>query len=545
MFRRFLVLATAGAAAALAACQSDPLSVTNKNAPVVTDLLNSPSGAQTLTSRFFQFAYSGQYGSSDAIWPQTQVLSGENEGTVANFGLLTRGGFPRSAIDNTPNNPIQAGNVRDFSFLTRTSRQASLVINALNQFASSYDAGTAARNRSFAYFTLGYSLGHIALIYDSAAVITPATSIDTLPKFSAASDVMKVALAMLDTAQQIAAAPTATVAIPTTWMSTSSDVTMPRFVQLIRSYKARLRANLPRTPDGVATVDWAQVALDAQNGLNSDFVIQLNQGTNWVAAFLNQALVSAAYQQMPYWAIGMADTTGAYASWVAAANSSKTPFLIRTPDRRFPQGATRTAQNTFVSTTAPPSDTVLYFRNRLPGSDAPGGPTGGSFYDHYRFLGYRTNNLQGPWPLFTRAENDMLAAEGLIRTGNLTAALPLIDRYRTRAGLPRLVGAVTSLDDVVPGGSACVPRFPVRSGTTVTLRCANAFEAMKYEKRLETAFTGYAAWFLDSRRWSDLIVGTPLEWPVPWQETAARGIAKPYQNQRVAATPNTYGWLSQ
>jgi hypothetical protein len=65
---------------------------------------------------------------------------------------------------------------------------------------------------------------------------------------------------------------------------------------------------------------------------------------------------------------------------------------------------------------------------------------------------------------------------------------------------------------------------------------------MKYEKRLETAFTGYGAWYFDSRRFGDLIAGTPLEWPVPFQETDSRGITKPYQNQRVATATNTYGW---
>mgnify|MGYP003291237819 CR=1 FL=1 len=47
-------------------------------------------------------------------------------------------------------------------------------------------------------------------------------------------------------------------------------------------------------------------------------------------------------------------------------------------------------------------------------------------------------------------------------------------------------------------------------------------EAMKYEKRLETAYTTYGAWFFDSRGWGDLPVGTPLEWPVPFQELDAR-----------------------
>jgi hypothetical protein len=64
---------------------------------------------------------------------------------------------------------------------------------------------------------------------------------------------------------------------------------------------------------------------------------------------------------------------------------------------------------------------------------------------------------------------------------------------------------------------------------------------MKYEKRMESIFTGYGVWYLDARRWNDLIAGTPLEWPVPNQEALSRGLSVPV-NTRVAAAGNTYGW---
>jgi hypothetical protein len=48
-------------------------------------------------------------------------------------------------------------------------------------------------------------------------------------------------------------------------------------------------------------------------------------------------------------------------------------------------------------------------------------------------------------------------------------------------------------------------------------------------------------WYLDARRWNDLLTGTPLEWPVPFQETNARNLPVP-RNTRVSAPGNTYGW---
>jgi hypothetical protein len=61
-----------------------------------------------------------------------------------------------------------------------------------------------------------------------------------------------------------------------------------------------------------------------------------------------------------------------------------------------------------------------------------------------------------------------------------------------------------------------------RSNFTSTA-CGNILEAMKWEKRLESAYTTYGAWYFDSRGWGDLPEGTPLHWPVPVQELDARG----------------------
>jgi hypothetical protein len=46
-------------------------------------------------------------------------------------------------------------------------------------------------------------------------------------------------------------------------------------------------------------------------------------------------------------------------------------------------------------------------------------------------------------------------------------------------------------------------------------------------------------WYLDSRGWGDLPVGTALSWPVPYQELDSR--AKPLYNSTLAAGASTYG----
>jgi hypothetical protein len=97
---------------------------------------------------------------------------------------------------------------------------------------------------------------------------------------------------------------------------------------------------------------------------------------------------------------------------------------------------------------------------------------------------------------------------------------------------------ITTATQQVPGGNACVPRVPQPPSYTTTA-CGTILEALKWEKRVETAFTGYAQWWLDSRGWGDLVEGTALEWAVPWQELFAR-LGPTYTNTLRAAKGN-YG----
>jgi hypothetical protein len=542
MRRRFLLL-TALVAGPLAGCASDPLSVQNQNNPNADALLSSPGGTETIVSKLVQQMFNGNYGSSDAIWPQTTVMGLESEATVANFGLNSRGAIPRLPIDNVQGNAVQLGNNRDYSFLTRNAVLAARSVNALKAFESSFPASGYARNRAFAFFALGYGLGHLSLIYDSVAVATPASVAagDTIPGFSSAVVANRTAIAMLDSAVAIAGSAAATSGsgwnIPAIWLaSPSSGPSRDEFVRMVRSFRARIRTQVARSSAERLATNWQAVYDDATNGLQADLVVALGPGKGWTNAWVSQAAVSGGWHQMPYWITGMADTSGAYSTWLGLALGQKQPFLIVTPDRRFPRGETRAAQQAFQDPVRP--STGVYFRNRPSGEDTPGAPSGLSWYDHFRFYDIRQNAGTGNWVWFSRAENDMLGAEAAIRLGRLADAATLIDRSRVRNGLPSVAG-LTALGQEVPGGQACVPRVPTGGGAT---RCGDLYEAMKYEKRMETAFTGYASWFLDSRGWGDLIRGTAIEWAAPYQETDARN--RPYYaNSRVTTEPGTYAFV--
>lgn len=547
---RTLLVSGVVAAGALAAC-NDQLVVENKNAPDVARANSTPQGVEAIVSKLAQQIHQGMYGSTTNLLPGTMVMAFESASQLGNFGMGTRSAIPREPIANNRGNSTEAENFRTFDQLSRNARSAANALTSLNAFV---EVGTTlgspardARARSFAYFNLGYATGHVALFYDSTAIVLPGIATGEIPPLSGANEAMAAAIQMLDSALAIAESPAASTGnngwpIPAEWVASPDGPgpTLDEWKRIIRSYRARFRAELGRTPAERAAADWDAILADATNGITKDFLIGMTSSNGWSNSFWSQAAVSVGWSQMSPFIIGMADTTGAYATWLSTPVDSRQPFLIVTPDQRFPAGESRLAQQTASPGRFPPAGSKLHMRNRPAGEDIPGFPWGTSFYDGiYRYGDYRANSSNGNNPIITKAEVDMLAAEAMIRKGNIAGAAALIDQYRVPNGLPALSGVVTTATQPVPGGNACVPKVPQAPGFT-TIACGNIMEAMKWEKRLETMFNGYSSWYLDSRGWGDLTVDTPLEYPVPYQEMDARGL--PFYNSQRAATKGTYGF---
>jgi len=518
---------------ALAVACEDPLTVENENQPDVERALSSPASIEQLISTTYQQINQGLHGSSTALDPQMAVMSFESYGSVANFGMNVRAALPRTPLSNERNNQVEGGNLRDFSHMSRRSREAANGVAALDRLIAGGgtlgtpgqdNRGRNRRARGFGLFSNGVALGNLALAYDSAAIVTHQTPSDEIPPLSGYADVMTAALRQLDSAQAVAAHADAAAGfpLPNTWLA-GNAYSQADFVRLIRSYKARFRAGVARTPTERAAVDWNAVIADAAAGITGDFVLTLSSGAGWNSLFKTRQIYqddSRGWHNMPMMIYGMADTSGEYSNWIATPIANRTRFLIRTPDRRFPAGNTRAEQqaNSPANAAFNPFG-YPYIRNRT-GQDTPGAPFGESFYDFYRWKTIDLATGAGPWVTMAKAEMDMLRAEGHIRANQIPQAVALIDVHRTRAGLTPLAGAVASATDPVPGGAACVPRVPTSAGNTTT--CGNVMEAMKWEKRMETAYTGYGQWYFDARGWGDLPEGTGLHWPVPYQELDAR-----------------------
>ena len=540
-------LAAAAVVGTLAGCDADTLGVQNKNNPDRLRVLGLPTDVEALASSQYQQVFSAIYNNIAAVELSMMTMSFMNSSGLANNGMGPRSGIPRQPIDNANGNTYAIENFRDFRILTAVARTSSDIIARGKQEGFALPGGEANLNRllGWAHFTYGVSMGYVSMVYDQAGIPRPTDGVET-PPLEDYDVVNAYALAQLDSAQAYFSRP-GTAALPGGWLNGpgGAGVSAADFVKLIRTYKARIRAGVARTPAERAAVAWTEVIADATNGITSDFIVHFSPSNgwdhNWMAGTLH--FRDANWHQMTYYIIGMADVSGAYDAWLATPRDARNPFLIITPDLRFPQGATRAAQNDDRGGQAAPTG-GKYFRNRLPGLDQSGSGWQNSFYDHYRFRTWSLAERIGPKPYITRAENDMLAAEGYIRTNNIAAAAALIDRTRVPNGLPALTGVVTTATQPVPGGSECVPRVPV-GPTFTTTACGNILEAMKWEKRMETAYTSYGAWFFDARGWGDLPEGTPIQWPVPVQELNARRLDT-YNiggvGREGGSGPSTYGF---
>jgi len=565
------ILFAAGAVIGLGACSDSQLQVENPNSADSRRVLATPTDIENLLGSYYRRFMGNPNGSQTNVWGMASVQSFENYSTLSNNCMGQRIPIPRPANDNTLGNPCgpeQAGLYNRESEVLHVASQilAQIKGGMTPSPASAVTLGSDAQNQravAFGQFLRGLSMGYLAMTYDSASIITPAMM---AADPAAAGDlhgyqeVMDSALSAMDQAITAANAGTTAFPLPSSWIPSPTTFSSAEFVKLVRSYKARLRANNARTPAERAAVDWTKVIADAQNGITADHYNTTStiSGPNmtWVAAWY----AYNSWHQMTPFVIGMADTTGAYDAWIKtplATRGAGAPFHMATPDLRFPQGTTRAQQQADfnLNSCQPAASTCKrYFVNR-PTDNLGANSWGQSEYDHARFYswvksGDAGQGQNGKFPYFTLAELNMLEAEGQIRTGNGVAAAALINKTRVANGLAPVTAVIAAPVPFQPGSTqACVPRVPdaapAQGAASPGTHCGDMMEAMKWEKRVEEAYTHFLDWFYDMRGWGDLPQGTGLHWAVPYQDLQVRlhpnysaGGGLPGSS----AALGTYGW---
>ncbi len=361
--------------------------------------------------------------------------------------------------------------------------------------------------QAFARFVLGLSHASLAAFYDQGFKVDETTDMARPQEPLDYRALMEEAFGYLDEAITIAGS--ADFTLPFEWMQ--AEVTSQDLVRIARSYKARFRAQVARTPTERAEVNWNAVIADAEAGIQSDFNIFMDWNAGWYNGFLDYA-TDTGWNSLSYFMYGMADQSGNIQEWLDMYHWEKShhfpdgrPVLIITPDTRFPQGTTveeqRAASGRYFRIMNAEEEGNTWKRpDRGPWrwSWYKAGPRGQDYYVEKVFS----------QPEITLAEIRLLKAEGLYRNGDLAGAAAIINETRTAAGLAPTDGSGTNPD--------CVPKLPDGS-------CGDLWEMLKWEKRMEVVWTGLAGanWWFDGRGWGDLWKDSPLQYPIPCQEMHA------------------------
>jgi len=341
----------------------------------------------------------------------------------------------------------------------------------------------------------GMTMGELSLNYDSAFVVDENSNLSAL-QFSHRLAVRDTAVAKLQEAAALADANA--FSTPASWTNgTAYDNT--QIARLARTYAARLLAYYPRNGTENATANWARVATLASAGISTggafDFQFTGDGGTLFfddLKDWSEDLTTERVHTRVAH----MLDPLTQKDPWPNPVGNPQP----NSPDKRLGDGSYGTAGDVAGWGTTPKTanagtdfawsgfnifrpargmyhqSNITHIRYDYASFSDPAG-TGGAF---------------GRDPVITATENDLLWAEGLIRSGgSLLTAANLINNTRVgRGGLP-----------------------PATPGDGV----AGLLTMLQYEQDVELMGLGDAVFF-NRRRIDGLEPLTPHQMPVPAKE---------------------------
>src|ERR1041385_2045311 len=226
-------LTRCGALAGLVVLGACKLEVTNPNQPETKRVLATPKDVESLLGAQYLRWHQALYQNTGNQALMTMVLSFEDFSSLANDGMGSVISLPPGAVDNSIGNTNGTNNSRVYNIEAEVNRTAS---NILARFKDpAFTLGSVAqdtRAKAFGEFMRGLSLGYLALIYDSAAVMDSATA------------ALQRAIDLANTSVTGANG----FPLPGSWIPGPTTMSAAEFVKLIRSYRARFRADVARTP---------------------------------------------------------------------------------------------------------------------------------------------------------------------------------------------------------------------------------------------------------------------------------------------------------
>ncbi len=359
------------------------------------------------------------------------------------------------------------------------------------------------RNKAMAKMLQGMALGGIALVYDQGFAVTEETDLANpaaLP-FNSRQEMRDEALASLEAAYTEAGLKNWTT--PAEWMGVGggTSYTSEQMRRVIRTVQAELLALYARNGAENTATNWGQVATYASQGISSgaaldwQFFIDANSvGVDFVKLWGNSIQTMRVDTRLAHILV-----PSHLHPW-PEPDGNPCPYAL-SADRRVGDGTYGPVDNyngtgTFAATADAGTDYACAGVAIFP-------PARGQYHQsnlqhvRYQHLAYQGEGLPGfvgagQDPMYTRQMNDLMWAEGLIRSnGSAATAAQLINNSRVgRGGLPALTGGETT---------------------------AQLLAALDYEQEIEFMGQGPTTFF-NRRRIDGLQAMTPRHMPVPAKE---------------------------
>lgn len=488
---------------AMGACKS--LDVTNPNEPDAKRALSDPAALEALaggTLRTYFNTYQGME-ASGVLTTQAQSYTSSWNNFNMNFYSSIDGDGTRGTR-SWQNDPAAAGRTSIQWLWTgyySTLSSATDVVKAIRKDNVVINNPTdTKRAEAIGLLMQGATLAGIALNYDKGYIVDENADLAAL-EYSNRKQMRDAAVAKL--LEAATAAKAAQFTTPAGWTN-GRTYTSDQIARLAYTLAASTLAYYPRSAAENAQVNWGLVVTYAAQGMSSgtpfDFVFTGDGCSSWCNELL-------------YWFNGidggrvhtrvsnMLDPVTQRSPWPGNPGNGKP----NSPDKRLGDGSF--GDESLIDGFG------TYPRTANGGSDfawsgvAPFRPDRGSYHQsniahtRYDLSGNQDPTAiyggYGPTPIVSAAQNDLLWAEGLLRSGGSAAtAATLINKTRvTRGGL---------------------------SPASATEGTAGLLAKLSYENEIELMGLG-AVPFYNRRRVDGLLAGTPAEMPVPALELGVLG----------------------
>jgi starch-binding outer membrane protein, SusD/RagB family len=460
------------------------LDVRNENSPDLAQVFADPQEYPALISGAYRTWWNQSVGTNPnlALGVAAEVItSGYGSWGMADYYRVPRQPITNADADDIVLNPLYGAWYSYYSALPTVNNIINQVENNGRKVPvgnQDYTEGALAH----AYLLQGMLIGHLALIYDKAFLITEDTDINEYDyQFTPADELMDFALQRIDRAISICEATTFTDPIEMMPTVQFDNVSLCQFAN---TYAARLLVASARTDAHTNAIDWGRVLNYARKGLQSNFSVRNEPGWNGLAITRDALSVVnilswdwiRPHQRMIH---KMApNDPGAVYPWPEATD--QLPEVTQPIDHRLETDFVYAGRHGAWNPTTRGYHILSNYR-----------------YAREEFAPYMQSGLGQIYFIFA-AENDLLEAEALVRSGgSRTEAADLINNTRVdRGGMSALTGSESQQEMI---------------------------DAIMHERYIELFMTYPALGFFDRRRTDGLMPGTADQFPVPAKELLLHG----------------------